>query len=198
MKYIVKILTKKRVTFSCVWSRETVGNVGGPRTGTRWKKGCRLLKLKKKIARAKWALTVALSIIGASADKNYAFNWFLYLGSTISSCSLSGSPRDGQVSPVTCSLRGESRNAQTQFAKPNGGSAVWLSARAPIMHTKMAVITSLRFYIFQLLDKFFGAIFQKPPTFETTSRRSLEARPHPHQSERQSFWTNTRQFASSL
>ena len=124
---------------------------------------------------------MSLSIIGASADKNCAFNWVLYLGSTISSCSLSGSPRDGQVSPVTCSLRGESRNAQTQFAKPYGGSAVWLSARAPIMHTKMAVITSLRFYFFQFLDTIFCVIFQNPPTFEATSRRSFEGRTHPHQ-----------------
>jgi len=60
-------------------------------------------------------------------------------------------------------------------------SAVWLSARAPIMHTKMAVITSLRFYFFQFLGTIFCVIFQNPPTFEATSRRSFEGRTHPHQ-----------------
>ena len=66
-------------------------------------------------------------------------------------------------------------------SKPYGLSAVGLLAWAPIMHTKMAVITSLRFYFFQFLDTIFCAIFQKPPTFEATSRRSFEGRTHPHQ-----------------
>ena len=97
----------------------------------------------------------------------------------ISSCSLSGSPRDGQVCHMQLARRITQR--ANAVSKPYGRSAVGLSARAPIMHTKMAVIISLRFYFFQFLGTIFCLIFQNPPTFEATSRRSFEGRTHPHQ-----------------
>ena len=99
---------------------------------------------------------------------------------------------------VTCSLQGESRNVQTQFAKPNGGSAVWLSARVPIMHTKTAVITFAQILFFQFLDTIICVIFQKQSTFEATSRQSFEGRTHPHQAKETVLPHKYNAFTSSL